>query len=185
MMNFPRVFHFSKYFITDLFTCIILVIMAYQSNRQSHVNLYLFFSQKLKSLWQSHLWPMMMQWWCTAKTLLQFKILSKHESFRGKIMFIHFLMCNLVLKFFPAKIYYRQSGVSIFFFYLFITRVAAFQGMHVPPTKQSNTWLPRKCDYWTDRRSQSDPFVLICLTGDTKRCKYHHIAGRMIQSLCF
>ena len=30
--------------------------------------------------------------------------------------------------------------------------IAAFQGMHVLPAKHSNVWLPRKCDYQTDRR---------------------------------
>ena len=32
--------------------------------------------------------------------------------------------------------------------------MAAFQGMHVLPAKQSYMYvrLPRKCDYWTDSR---------------------------------
>ena len=30
--------------------------------------------------------------------------------------------------------------------------VAAFRGMHVSPAKHSYAWLPRKCDYWTDRQ---------------------------------
>ena len=33
------------------------------------------------------------------------------------------------------------------------TRMAAFQGMHVLPTKHSYVWLPRKCDYWKDRQT--------------------------------
>ena len=32
-----------------------------------------------------------------------------------------------------------------------INIVAAFQGMHVLPAKHSYAWLPRKCDYRTDR----------------------------------
>ena len=35
----------------------------------------------------------------------------------------------------------------------FITRVAAFQGMHVPPSKQSNVWLPRSV---TTRQTDAD-----------------------------
>ena len=31
--------------------------------------------------------------------------------------------------------------------------VAAFRGMHVSPAKHSYAWLPRKCDYQTDRRT--------------------------------
>ena len=31
--------------------------------------------------------------------------------------------------------------------------VAAFQGMHVSPAKHSYVWLPRKCDYRTDRQT--------------------------------
>ena len=46
------------------------------------------------------------------------------------------------------------------------------------PVKQSYVWLPRKCDYRTDRRMhththrqdtrQSDPYVPLCFAGDTK-----------------
>ena len=32
-----------------------------------------------------------------------------------------------------------------------INIVAAFRGMHVSPAKHSYAWLPRKCDYRTDR----------------------------------
>ena len=53
--------------------------------------------------------------------------------------------------------------------------VAAFQGTHVSPVKHSSAWLPRKCDYQTDRRTngrtdagQSDPYVPLHLAGDTK-----------------
>ena len=53
--------------------------------------------------------------------------------------------------------------------------VAAFRGMHVSPAKHSYAWLPRKCDYRTDRRThtqtdagQSDPYVPLCFAGDTK-----------------
>ena len=59
------------------------------------------------------------------------------------------------------------------------TIVEAFQGMHVSPAKHSYAWLPRKCDYRTDTRTdrqkgggqtdagQSDPYVPLCLSGDT------------------
>ena len=50
--------------------------------------------------------------------------------------------------------------------------VASFRGMHVSPAKLSYVLLPRKCDYRTDGQrdaGQSDPYVLICLTSDTKR----------------
>ena len=53
--------------------------------------------------------------------------------------------------------------------------VAAFRGMHVSPAKHSYAWLPRKCDYRTDGRTdrqtdtgQSDPYVPLCFAGDTK-----------------
>ena len=38
-----------------------------------------------------------------------------------------------------------RNGTSI------INIVAAFRGMHVSPAKHSYAWLPRKCDYRTDR----------------------------------
>ena len=31
--------------------------------------------------------------------------------------------------------------------------MAAFRGMHVSPAKHSYAWLPRRCDYQTDRRT--------------------------------
>ena len=34
-----------------------------------------------------------------------------------------------------------------------INIVVAFRGMHVSPAKHSYAWLPRKCDYRTDRRT--------------------------------
>ena len=40
-----------------------------------------------------------------------------------------------------------QNGTSI------INIVAAFRGMHVSPAKHSYAWLPRKCDYRTDRQT--------------------------------
>ena len=53
--------------------------------------------------------------------------------------------------------------------------VAAFRGMHVSPAKHSYVWLLRKCDYRTDTYThgqtdarQSDPYVPLCLAGDTK-----------------
>ena len=33
------------------------------------------------------------------------------------------------------------------------TGMAALQGMHVSPAKQSYAWLPRKCDYRTGRQT--------------------------------
>ena len=48
--------------------------------------------------------------------------------------------------------------------------------MHVSPAKHSSAWQPRKCDYQTDTRTyrqtdagQSDPYVPLCFTGDTKK----------------
>ena len=47
--------------------------------------------------------------------------------------------------------------------------------MHVSPAKHSYVWLPRKCDYRTDERTdgqtdagQSDPYVPLCFAGDIK-----------------
>ena len=43
--------------------------------------------------------------------------------------------------------------------------VAAFQGMHVSPEKHSYAWLPRKCDYRTDRRTDRqtpDKVISMC-----------------------
>ena len=40
--------------------------------------------------------------------------------------------------------------------------VTAFWGMHVLPAKHSYAWLPRKCDYWTDRQ----------MDGQTRRIKW-------------
>ena len=54
--------------------------------------------------------------------------------------------------------------------------VAAFRGMHVSPAKHSYVWLPRKCDYRTDRRTdtgQSDPYVPLCFAGTTKTQLFH------------
>ena len=52
--------------------------------------------------------------------------------------------------------------------------VAAFRGMHASPAKHSYARLPRKCDNQesvttgqTDA-GQSDPYVPLCLAGDTK-----------------
>ena len=59
-----------------------------------------------------------------------------------------------------------------------------FQGMYVLPAKHSYAWLPRKCDYWTDRHSdrrtdpgQSDPYVtyivhiIVCAA---MLCRWHN-----------
>ena len=50
--------------------------------------------------------------------------------------------------------------------------------MSVSPAKHSYAWLPRKCDWQTERRTnrmdgqtdteQSDPYVPLCFAGDTK-----------------
>ena len=47
--------------------------------------------------------------------------------------------------------------------------------MHLSPVKHSYAWLPRKCDYRTDRHTvgqtdagQSDPYMELCFTCDTK-----------------
>ena len=45
--------------------------------------------------------------------------------------------------------------------------------MHVSPAKHSYLWLPRKFDYTGQTRTltdtgQSDPYVPLCFTGDTK-----------------
>ena len=58
--------------------------------------------------------------------------------------------------------------------------VAAFQGLHVSPAKNSYAWLPRKCDYRSERQTdgrtdgqtdtwESDPYVPLCFAGDTIR----------------
>ena len=58
---------------------------------------------------------------------------------------------------------------------LFHNIVAAFWRMHVSPAKYSYAWLPRKCDYRTDKHTdgqtdtaQSDPYVPLWFQGDTK-----------------
>ena len=60
----------------------------------------------------------------------------------------------------------RSGGIKI---------VAAFRGMLVSPAKHRYAWLPRACDYRTDRRTDGqkdaehrDPYVPLCFTGDTK-----------------
>ena len=67
--------------------------------------------------------------------------------------------------------------------------VAAIRGMHVSPAKQSYAWLPRKSDYWTDRKTdgqtdagQSDPYVPLCFAGDTtsRSESYSHLMIYMI-----
>ena len=67
--------------------------------------------------------------------------------------------------------------------------VAAFRWMHVSPAKHSYAWLPKKCDYRTDGRTdagQSDPYVPLCFAGDTKsfmtiyRLHYIHLSLTMV-----
>ena len=44
--------------------------------------------------------------------------------------------------------------------------VAAFRGMHVSPGKHSYAWLPRKCDYRTDRQTDGwtpDKVIPMCI----------------------
>ena len=51
-------------------------------------------------------------------------------------------------------------------------RIAAFQEIHVFPEKHSDERLLRKCDYQTDGQTDprhSDPYVPLCLTGNTKK----------------
>ena len=43
-------------------------------------------------------------------------------------------------------------GLEILQMSININIVAAFQGMHVSHAKHNYVWLPRKCDYRTDRR---------------------------------
>ena len=52
--------------------------------------------------------------------------------------------------------YYLTSIQKLSFWFMAgtcfkVMLVALFQGMHVSPVKHSYAWLPRKCDYWTDR----------------------------------
>ena len=54
--------------------------------------------------------------------------------------------------------------------------VAAYQGMHVSPAKHSYSWLPRKCDYWTDRQTHRQTDIrqtkwFLCATMLPKRHK--------------
>ena len=44
---------------------------------------------------------------------------------------------------------------------LYPITVAAFRGMHVSPVKHSYAWLPRKCDYRTDRQTP-DKVIHMC-----------------------
>ena len=61
--------------------------------------------------------------------------------------------------------------------------VVAFRGMHVSPAKHSYAWLPRKCDYRTDRQTDRQTYrrtdrqtpdkvipmcMPLCFAGDTK-----------------
>ena len=47
-----------------------------------------------------------------------------------------------------------HEKICKFSLYLYINKiVAAFRGMHLSPTKQSYVWLPKKCDYRTDTRT--------------------------------
>ena len=45
--------------------------------------------------------------------------------------------------------------------YLYSNIVPAFRGMHVSPAKRSYAWLPRKCDYRTDRQTP-DKVIPMC-----------------------
>ena len=90
-------------------------------------------------------------------------------------------------------------GITVFhiqvtFIFLSHNIEGGFRGMHVFPAKHSYVWLPRKCDFRTDRRrtkwslcaamlrsrhkcdyrtdtqtdaAQSDPYVSLCFAGDT------------------
>ena len=59
--------------------------------------------------------------------------------------------------------------------------VAAFQGMHVSPAKHSYAWLPRKCDYWTDRQTP-DKVIPMCHCGSQAR--QYIVFIKIIQRIC-
>ena len=76
------------------------------------------------------------------------------------------IVAKLPLFFFASLQSHRADKTNI---------VAAFRGMHVSSAKHSYAWLPRKLDYWTDRRTdagqhagQSDP---LCTTMLRRRHK--------------
>ena len=50
--------------------------------------------------------------------------------------------------------------------------VAAFRGMHVSPAKHSFAWLPRKFDYWTDRRTDGHTDRQTDRRTDIRRTKW-------------
>ena len=55
--------------------------------------------------------------------------------------------------------------------------MGAFWGMHVSPAKHSYAWLPRKCDYQTDRhthRQTPDKVIPMCRYASqaTQKCDY-------------
>ena len=90
----------------------------------------------------------------------------------------------------PGSIYYltRKSDVTCICLLFDLRRntVASFRGMHVSPAKHSYAWLPRKCDYRTDRRTDtghSDPYMPLCFAGDTKRKKSDYVLLQK-KSLC-
>ena len=48
---------------------------------------------------------------------------------------------------------FDKIKIPIYTMYTVSNIVAAFWGMHVSPAKHSYAWLPRKCDYRTDRQT--------------------------------
>ena len=61
--------------------------------------------------------------------------------------------------------------------------VAAFQEMHLSPAKHSYAWLPRKCDYRTNRNThrqtpgQSDPYVPLRFEATQKSSRINIVAA--------
>ena len=52
----------------------------------------------------------------------------------------------------PAQVFWYLYLI-LFHHWFNIKIMAEFRGMHLSPVKHSNAWLPRKCDYQTDRRT--------------------------------
>ena len=92
---------------------------------------------------------------------------------------------------FGLSCYYIFKHVMWMFWRKNWNAVAAFQGLHVLPAKHSYAWLPRKCDYRTDRQTdgqtdagQSDPYVPLCFAGDTKIVKYSTVYDFICTTSC-
>ena len=56
-----------------------------------------------------------------------------------------------------------------------VNKVAAFRGMHVSPAKHSYAWLPRKCDYLTNRQTPNKVIPMCRYASQaTQKCKNWH-----------